>query len=57
MNETNIQILNDTLHSCEKGSYRYNGKAVKLKLTHKEQKACEVLLPVHGKTEAEQLVD
>jgi len=24
MNVTNIQILNDTLHSCEKGSYRYD---------------------------------
>ena len=41
----NTKMLEDTLHSCEKGAYRYHGKDVRLKLSREEQMACQVLLP------------
>ena len=41
----NVEILHDTLKPCEKRFYRYHGQDIKLKLTHDEQMACEVLLP------------
>ena len=45
MREKNVEIINDTLKSCEKGSYLYHGKTVRLNLSRKEMKQCQVLLP------------
>lgn len=43
--EKNIRIIRDTLKSCEKGYYQYQGQKVDLKLSETERKSCEVLLP------------
>ncbi len=45
MRDDNITMLQDTLQIMEKGSYKVNGKTVKLKLSKEEMEAVHVLLP------------
>lgn len=45
MKDDNIKMLRDTLQIMKEGSYRVNGKTVKLKLSPKEMEEAQVLLP------------
>ena len=45
MRKDNIEILNETLHILEQGTYSANGKHIDLKLTRQQMQQCHVLLP------------